>query len=406
MKSNRLLSLVLVVILILAASGLAVNEAVRNINLGLDLRGGVYVLYQAVETDEGAHGDDKIDRAITIIRNRIDGLGVAEPVIQREGDDRIRIELPGIADQRAAHEVIGKTAMLEFVGPDNEVILSGGDLRDARATFDARNRPAVSLEFNPEGTRKFAEATERYIGQIIAIYLDEEAISTPVVEAVITDGQAIISGSMTLEEAGNLALMLRSGALPVQLVELETRSVGPELGRDSLVRSVRAGVAGVILVLLYMLIYYRAFGVVANIALIAYMAVLLGMLTAINATMTLFGIAGLILSVGMAVDANVIIFERIKEELKAGRTIRTSIEAGFERAFSAILDANVTTLIAAAVLFHFASGPIRGFAVTLSAGIVASMITAIFLTRFLLRQSVRAEILKTPDVALDKGVRQ
>ncbi|MDW7652234.1 MAG: protein translocase subunit SecD [Bacillota bacterium] len=404
MKSNRLLTLVLVVVIILAASGLAVHEAVKNINLGLDLRGGVYVLYQAVEADE-TQGGDKIDRAITIIRNRIDGLGVAEPVIQREGEDRIRIELPGIEDQRAAREVIGKTAMLEFIGPDGEVILAGGDLKDARATFDERNRPAVSLEFNPEGTRKFAEATEKYIGQVISIYLDDEPISTPVVNAIITEGQAQISGSMTLEEAGNLALMLRSGALPVELVEMETRAVGPELGRDSLDRSVRAGVAGLILVLLFMLLYYRTFGLVANVALVAYLALLFGILTAINATMTLFGIAGLILSVGMAVDANVIIYERIKEELKAGRTMRTSIEAGFERAFRAILDANVTTLIAAAVLFQFASGPVRGFAVTLSVGILASMFTAIILTRFLLRQSVRAEILKTPENAGIKDTR-
>ena len=404
MKSNRLLVLVVVVALLLAGSGLAVNHAVNNMNLGLDLRGGVYVLYQAVETDDtGANGTDRIDRAITIIRNRIDGLGVAEPVIQREGDDRIRIELAGIEDQRAAREVIGRTAMLTFMGPSGETILTGGDLRNAGVTYDERNRPAVSLEFNAEGTRKFAEATEQFLGQIIAIQLDDEVISAPNVQSIIADGNAIITGSMDLEEASNLALMLRSGALPVELVELETRAVGPTLGRDSLDRSVKAGLAGLALILLFMIAYYRLFGVVASVSLITYLALLFALLSAINATLTLFGIAGLILSVGMAVDANVIIFERIKEELQTGRTMRTSIEAGFDRAFSAILDANVTTLIAAAVLFQFATGPVRGFAVTLSIGILASMITAIFLTRYLLRQANRAEVLKAPENAGIRG---
>lgn len=403
MKSNRLITLLVVVVLLLAGSALAVRQAINSLKLGLDLRGGVYVLYRAVETDSTGRGGDKIERAITVIRNRIDGLGVAEPVIQREGDDRIRIELPGIDDQRAAREVIGKTAMLTFVGPDEEVILTGGDLRDAIATFDARNRPAVSLEFSPEGTRKFAEATEKYLDQIIAIYLDEEEISAPVVNSVIADGRAIIEGSMTLEEASNLALMLRSGALPVQLEELEIRGVGPQLGRDSLDRSVRAGVAGLMLVLLFMLVYYRMLGVIANVALVVYVALVFAILTAMNVTLTLPGIAGLILSIGMAVDANVIIFERIKEELKVGRAMRTAIEAGFDRAFRAILDANVTTLIAAAVLFQFAQGPVRGFAVTLSVGIVASMFTAIVLTRFILRQATAAEIIRAPKTTGARG---
>jgi SecD/SecF fusion protein len=398
MKNNRLLRLVLVVVLLLAASALAVNEARKHMNLGLDLQGGIYVLYQAVDAGDG-QDTDKVDRAITIIRNRIDSLGVVETVIQKEGNDRIRIELPGVEDQRQAREVIGQTAMLTFLAPDGSVILTGDDLQDAQPTFDQYNQVVVSLEFGAEGTRKFAEATAMYVGQIIAIELDGEVISAPRVENIISEGRAQISGSMGFEEAANLALMLRSGALPVELIELETRSIEPELGQDSLMRSVRAGIAGLILVLLFMVIYYRALGVVSAIALVTYLALLFGMLVGMNATMTLFGIAGFILSVGMAVDANVIIFERIKEELVNGRTMRTSIEAGFERAFRAILDANVTTLIAAAVLFQFAQGPVRGFAVTLSVGILASMITAILLTRFLLRQAVRAELLKTPAYA-------
>lgn len=395
MKSNRLLTFVLVILLLLAGSAASIRHAMNNMKLGLDLQGGVYVLYKAVDTGEG-QGADKLERAITVIRNRIDGLGVAEPVIQREGDDRIRIELPGIEDQNKARKVVGQTAMLTFVGPDGEVLLTGEDLKDAKAVYDDKYQPVVSLEFSSEGTKKFSDATTKYVGQIISIHLDNKLISAPQVRQVITDGRAQIEGNMSVEEAGNLALMLRSGALPVQLEEIEIRGVGPELGKDSLDRSIRAGVAGLILVLLFMLAYYRFFGVVANVGLVAYVAILFGMLTAMNATMTLFGIAGLILSVGMAVDANVIIFERIKEELKTGRTMRTSVEAGFERAFRAILDSNVTTLIAAAVLFRFAQGPVRGFAVTLSVGILASMFTSIVLTRFLLRQACRADVLKNP----------
>ena len=403
MKNNRPLILVLTVILLLVASVFTVDQAVKNLSLGLDLRGGVYILYQAEETGDAVSGD-KIDRAMTIIRNRIDALGVANPVIQREGTDRIRIDLPGIEDQRAAREVIGRTAMLSFVGPDGETILTGADLRNAGVTMDQFNRPAVSLNFNPEGSAKFAAATEKFIGQIIYIHLDEEVISAPTVESVITDGNAIITGAGTMDEAANLALMLRSGALPVRLVELETRGVGPQLGQDSMNRSVRAGIAGLVLVLLFMLVYYRGFGLVANVSLIVYLALVLGLLTAINATLTLFGIAGLILSVGMAVDANVIIFERIKEELRAGRTMRTSIEAGFQRAFRSILDSNVTTLIAAAILFSFATGQVRGFAITLSIGIMVSMATAILLTRFLLRQAVRTNLFRVSENAGLRGV--
>lgn len=402
MKNNRLLMLVLTVVLILTISAVVVDQSLKNLSLGLDLRGGVYILYQAVEAGDVPSGD-KIERAISIIRNRIDGLGVAEPVIRREGVDGIRIELPGIADQRAAREVIGRTAMLFFVGPAGESILTGADLRSAGVTMDELNRPAVSLDFSPEGRAKFAEATEKFIGQTIYIYLDEEVISAPVVQSIIADGNAIITGAANIDEAANLALMLRSGALPVRLVELETRGVGARFGQDLLSRSVWAGVASLLLVLLFMLVYYRGFGLVANVSLVLYFALVLGLLTAINATLTLFGIAGLILSVGMAVDANIIICERIREELKTGRSMRTSIEAGFQQGFRTILDSNVTTLIAVVVLFYFATGQVRGFAVTLGLGILVSMGTALLLTRFLLRQAVRAGLFSSPENARVRG---
>ncbi|MBT9172385.1 MAG: hypothetical protein DDT21_00766 [Syntrophomonadaceae bacterium] len=392
MKTNNRFPLFLLFFLLLVISAAVFWQAVRYINLGLDLRGGVYVMLKA-EDPAGAGGGDAIDRAITVIRNRIDALGLTEPIIQREGADRIRIELAGIADQQAAREVIGRTAMLRFAGPDGEVLLTGGDLRDAYSTFDEMNQPAVGLEFTAEGTAKFAAATERFIGQVISIHLDEELVSAPVVQSVITEGRAIIQGNMTTEETRNIALMLRSGALPLTLTELETRAVGPMLGADSLERSLRAGVAGLVLVLLFMLGYYRYFGLVANVALLGYVAIVMAALAALNAVLTLPGIAGIILSIGIAVDANVVIFERIKEELRQGRAARNAVEAGFQRAFRAVLDSNVTTLFAAAVLFGLGTGPIRGFATTLSIGVLASMFTAVYLTRFLLRQSVRTGML-------------
>ncbi|MCL5981768.1 MAG: protein translocase subunit SecD [Firmicutes bacterium] len=394
MKTNNRLRLFLLLFLLLALSVAVFQQSIRAINLGLDLRGGVYVLLKAEDSEAG--GRDAIDRAITVIRNRIDALGIAEPVIQQEGVDRVRIELAGMADQQAAREVIGRTAMLTFVSPEGQVLLTGGDLRDAYATFDQNNMPAVGLEFTAEGTTKFAAATEKLIGQVISIHLDEEVVSAPEVRSVITEGRAIIEGQMTSEETRHIALMLRSGALPVELTELETRAVGPTLGADSLQRSLRAGASGLLLVLLFMLIYYRFLGVVANVALLVYVAIVVSVLAALNAVLTLPGIAGIILSVGMAVDANIVIFERIKEELGNGRAVRNAIEAGFERAFRAILDSNVTTLFAAAVLFGLGTGPVRGFAVTLSIGVLTSMFTAIVLTRFLLRQSVKAGVLVSP----------
>ena len=367
-----------------------------KLNLGLDLKGGVYVLLEAREVDGGPGDDDALQRAITIIRNRVDEFGVAEPEIRQEGDSRILIELPGIDDHARAMEIIGRTAQLSFVGPDGEVILTGTELQDAYTSRDELGRPAVSLDFDSEGTRKFAEATGNFLGEPIAILVDDEVVSAPVVQSVITGGHAQITGSFTMEEAADLALILRSGALPVELVELETRSVGPTLGQDSWDRGIRAGLLGMGLVMVFMLIYYRFLGLLADFTLFIYIILVLEVLSWFNATLTLPGIAGLILSIGMAVDANVIIFERVKEEIRAGRTVRTGVEAGFQRAFRTILDANITTLIAAGVLFYFGTGAIRGFAVTLTIGILVSMFTAIILTRFLLRLILRANIIKNP----------
>ncbi|MDK2901320.1 Protein translocase subunit SecDF [Koleobacter methoxysyntrophicus] len=402
MNTKNILKLLIILTMIAALgyvsiNGLKIGEykvipVKEGINLGLDLQGGVYVLLEAQENEGQTVTNEKMMGAVEVIRGRVDELGVAEPIIARQGEKRIRVELPGVKDTEKALSIIGQTASLRFVGPDKSVVLTGNDVKDARAIYGPNNEPMVSLKLNPEGKDKFAEATEKFLGQRIAIYLDERIISAPVVESVITAGEAVIEGLPNIDKAGELAMLIRAGALPVDLTIKEIRAVGPSLGADSLERSLNAGQIGLILVLLYMIAYYRLPGLIANFALILYIIIVLMIFVGLRATLTLPGVAGLILSIGMAVDANVIIFERIKEELKNGKTLRASIDSGFARAFRAILDANVTTLIAAGVLFYLGSGPIRGFAVTLSIGILVSMFTAIVVTKYMLKLLVNAKI--------------
>lgn len=386
---------ILISLVLIVASGFFLFNWEKYMRKGLDLEGGVYVLLEAKSLD-GSEDEDAIQRAMAVISNRIDELGLVEPVIQREGERRIRIELPGIEDQAQAMEIIGRTAQLTFVSPEGEVLLTGANLKTAYFNRGQYSEPIVALEFDDEGAEKFAEATEKYLHQPILIFLDEDLVSAPTVQNVIEDGNAVITGIPTAEEAGNIALLLRSGALPIELEELETRSVGPLLGENALNLSFSAGVAGLVIVILYMLFFYRFAGFVSMVSLVVYLALVFAILFWFKATMTLPGIAGLILSIGMAVDANIIIFERIKEELYKGRTTLTAINAGFERALSAILDANITTIIAGVVLFIVASGSVRGFAIVLLVGILASLFTAFFLTRFMLRLAARSGMIKTP----------
>ena len=393
-KTSPVFFIVLSLVLV-AASALFLANWERYIKKGLDLEGGVYILYEAKSVGDTEVDYDAIQRAMTIIRNRIDELGLTEPVLQTEGERRIRIELPGIEDQAQAMEIIGKTAQLTFVSPEGDVLLTGGDLKTAYFTRGQRNEPLVALEFNEEGKEKFAEATEKYLGKQIAIELDNELISAPTVQAVIKDGNAVITNIPTAEEASALALLLRSGALPVELEELETRSVGPVLGENALKLSLSAGLIGLAIVMLFMLFYYKFGGLVADISLVVYLALVFLILTLLKATLTLPGIAGLILSIGMAVDANILIFERIKEELQAGKTTFTAINAGFSRALRAIIDSNITTVIAALVLFIVTTGTVRGFALVLLIGIFSSVISAIYLTRYLLRLAVRSRLIKS-----------
>ncbi len=400
LNPGRLLLLIAICLLVLYSGYSAFDNAAdreEGIRRGLDIAGGLYVLLEAVETGDREVDRDAIDRAITVIRNRIDELGVSEPVIAPQGDNRIRIELPDLEDVEQAREIIGRTALLQFVGPDGEVVVTGANLVQARAERhpEVSLYPYVSLEFDRRGAELFREGTEKYYQQPIAIYLDDEKISEPVVRAVIADGRATIEGDFDFEEASNLALLLRSGSLPVELRELESRLVGPTLGQRTEEIAAYSAAVGLALVLLFMILFYRGAGLFAGVALVFYLSLVLWALAYLPTTLTLPGIAGLILSIGMAVDANVIIFERIKDELRSGRTLRSAMESGFQRAFRAILDANVTTLIVTVVLFILASGPVRGFAVTLFIGIVCSMFTAIVFTRLLMRLAFRAGVIQS-----------
>lgn len=356
------------------------------IHLGLDLQGGVHVALQAVPDDETRITDDVIERAKTVIERRINALGISEPVVQREGNDRIIVQLPGVSDHEQAIQTIGQTAQLEFQDPFGVTVLSGSSLRDAAVTQDQYGQWAIAIEFDREGTAKFAELTRQWAGtgQQLPIVFDGEVIMAPAANEVITDGQGIITGGFSIEEAREMALLLRSGALPVPLDVLEIRNVGPTLGKESIDLSLRAGIVGVILVLLFMLLYYRLPGFMADLALAIYIVLVLAVLVSMKAVLTLPGIGGFILSIGMAVDANVIIFERVKEEIAVGKRIRAAVHAGWKNAFRTILDSNLTTLITAFILFYLGTGPVRGFAVTLSVGIVVSMFTAIVVTRILI----------------------
>jgi len=392
--AGGLFKFVLVFIAILAIGAGSFKPLANAMKLGLDLRGGVHILMQAQDTPEHTVNSEDMAALEEVMRERVDQLGITEPLIQREGSDRLIIELAGYDNPEEAIKIIGKTAQLEFRTSDDELVLSGKDLQDAKAVINQRNRkPEITLKFDAEGTKKFADKTRELVNSYpegdprrhIAIYLDEQLLTNPHVNEAIPNGEAVITGGFaTYEEAANLAALLRGGALPVPVEIIEYRTVGPTLGADSLGKSKVATMAGLALIALFMLAVYRLPGLVADFSLIVYSLIVLLVLWSLKATLTLPGIAGLLLSVGMAVDANIIIYERIKEELRNNKTLRAAIDAGFKRAFITIVDANITTVLAAAVLYVLGSGTVRGFAVTLSIGIAASMFTAITLTRFFL----------------------
>jgi len=370
-----------------------------------------------------------IEQSIQIVERRVNQLGTVEPIIQRQGTDRILVQVPGLQDPTELKRILGKTAKMEFrmvdstvspdqaqrggVPPDSEILMSaqspkvpevikkqvlvsGGELTDAQPGFDQRSgEPIVSFRFNTSGSRKFAQATVDNVGQRFAIVLDNEVISAPVIREPITGGSGQISGSFTVQSANELSILLRAGALPAPLTVIEERTVGPGLGQDSIEKGELAAYVGSIMVIVFMLVTYRLFGVFANIAVAINVAMIFGLLSLLNATLTLPGIAGIVLTVGIAVDSNVLIYERIREELRGGRNAISAIDAGFRRALSTILDSNITTFIAAAVLFYIGTGPVRGFAVTLGIGIITTVFTAFTLTSLIVAGWVRWKRPKT-----------
>ena len=393
-----MLKLLAAVVIIVAVFTVFVSPLAQSIRQGLDLQGGTHVVLEAEDTPEAIVNEDAMERVVRIMEKRVNELGLAEPIVQRQGQRRIIVELPGIKDPDRAIQVIGKTAMLEFKNEEGETCLTGTDLADAHEQTDQAGQNLVSLEFSAEGGKKFADLTSKNVGRTIAILLDGEVLTAPRVNEAITGGKAVITGNKTLEEAHNLAILLRSGSLPVKVNIIETRTVGPSLGQDSKDKSVFAFALGLGAVILFMVLFYRLSGFIADISLMAYVIMLLFSLKMLDATLTLPGVAGIILSIGMAVDANVLIFEHFKEEFLKGKTLRLAMDAGFSRAFTTIFDSNITTIIAAGVLFCFGAGSIRGFAITLGLGVILSMFTAITLTQFMTKNLIAASLFKNPKI--------
>ncbi len=400
-----------------AVSGLARN-VVSLTGIGskdIEVSGqGDVITVQLSEAEKLATDDRTIQQSLEIVRRRVDEVGTREPTIQRQGDRRILIQVPGLGSSQELKDLIGTTAQLTFQpvisrttdraaapGPRQEIlpsldedgvyyvleqsaVVTGEELNNAQPTFDQNGRPAVAFQFNVSGARKFGEYTANNVGAPFAIVLDGEVISAPRINEAIPGGSGIITGNFTIEESTNLAVLLRAGALPAELDFLEERTIGPELGQDSIDAGMVASLVAFAGVLVFMALSYGMFGFVANIALVLNVALVFGLLSAIGATLTLPGIAGIVLTIGMAVDANVLVFERIREELKAGRGPARAIELGYEKALSAIIDANITTFLTAAILFIMGSGPVKGFAVTLALGILTSVFTAIYVTRLII----------------------
>ncbi|WP_309664804.1 protein translocase subunit SecD [Tabrizicola sp.] len=386
------------------------------------------LVVQLSDAEKVATDSRTIQQSLEIIRRRVDEVGTREPTIQRQGEDRVLIQVPGIGSAAELKALIGTTAKLTFnavvrqttdasadPGPRNLLlpamnetgvyyvveetpVVSGEDLVDAQPAFDQNNRPAVNFRFDGTGARAFGDYTAANIGAPFAIVLDNEVISAPVIQSHIPGGSGIITGNFTVEESTQLAVLLRAGALPAEMRFLEERTIGPELGADSIAAGRIAAMIGMVCVMAYMIASYGLFGVFSCVALAVNIFLLVAMMSLIGATLTLPGIAGIVLTMGMAVDANVLIYERIREELRAGMTPGRAIEVGFQRAFSAITDSNVTAILTALIMFWIGSGAVRGFAVTLIFGIITSMFTAVYLTRLIIETWLNRKRPKTIQV--------
>lgn len=389
------------------ADGEAVRRILRQSNRNLEiLTGEEGLMIEARFNQDGMQeiADQTLSQSIEIVRRRVDELGTTEPLIQRQGDDRVLIQAPG-ANAEDLKSVIGTTAKLNFhllaepgrggrtypsaENPEQKItvqrraIITGDMLDNAQPAFDQFGQAVISFRLNSVGARRFCDVTRNNVQKPFAIVLDNEVLSAPVIREPICGGQGQISGGFSVEEANELALLLRAGALPAPMAVIEERTVGPSLGADSVEAGQKASLIGLVFVLFFMAVAYGRFGLMADVALVVNIALIFAILSGLQATLTLPGIAGIVLTVGMAVDANVLIFERIREELKAGRSVISAIDSGYSRAMSTIVDSNLTTLIAAIILFSFGTGPIKGFAVTLGVGIITSFFTAIMVTRLM-----------------------
>ncbi len=400
MKRAILVKLLLVFLVIFGAAWLTFKTPIK---LGLDLKGGVYVVLEAIPENGVVLDTEAMDRLVEVLDRRINGLGVAESVVQKTGSNRVIIELPGVKNTEDAVKLIGKTALMEFriMNADEtlgETLLTGAALKKSAVSYDNLGRPQIQFEMTGEGAVKFAEITRDNIGKRLAITLDGVVQTAPMINSEIPGGNGVITGSYTVDEAKATATLLNAGALPVKAEIVETRTVGASLGEESIKKSGEAGILAVILIGVFMIYLYRLPGIIAVFALGAFGLITFGTLNFIDATLTLPGIAGIILSVGMAVDANVIIFERIKDELRLGNNVMGSINSGFSKGFASIFDGQVTTLIITTILFVFGTGAVKGFAVTLTIGAIASMFTALTLTKVMLIAFVEGFKLEKPEL--------
>ena len=409
--------LVIAAMLYVGLFGLDFSDDVRipgvmdddGITQGLDLKGGTVIVYKA-QTDEPT--DEEMEIVVNIIRRRLDLQNYTEATITRQGSDKIRVELPDVQDAQKAVETLGSTAQLVFaetVSPDptdpmkvviDKEVMQGTEVKDAYAEYGQTEEGMTSssyhiaLELSDEGRDKFSEATGRLVGQPIYIVMDNTILSAPTVNQRIDSNTCVITGDFEAEEAKSLAANIKSGSLPFSLEQVEVRTVSATLGDEALTNALRAGIIGLILVILFMILLYRLMGFLSSIALVSYISIVLIILANLHINLTLPGIAGIILSVGMAVDANVVIFERVKEELRLGKTVRSAVDAGFDRAITAVIDSNITTIIAAVTLWVLGTGTIKGFGITLFIGIIVSMFSAIFVTKFLLKQMIGMNVKK------------
>ena len=405
MKKRSKSSSIVLLILIIAAIGLSAFAGFRGfviggyrfksfndaITKGLDLQGGVSVLME-IQQDEVSQ--EELEMTKEHLALRVNKLGVAETVVTTEGTKRIRVEIPGQFSSQDIVDSLSASGNLTFKGPDGEIILTGKDVKKASAQLDQQTgKPVVALELNDEGRQIFADATKKYIGQQISIYMDDELLISPNVQTQITEGKATITGNKTLEENKTLAGLINSGALPLTVKAVSVENVSAQLGTTAFPNAVKAGAIGIVIVFLFMIIIYRVQGFFASVALTLYITLTLLIFAEVGVTLTLPGIAAFLLTIGMAVDANILIFERTKEELRKGISIKSSIKKGSENALSSIVDSNVTTILCALILYFIGSGSVKGFAITLMIGIVVSLFTALIVTNTLIKLAVQGGLL-------------